>query len=80
MHTLLVLIIQNHAVVQSTFDNPCVPQDNAFFSGFVPTSDSTTASRTTFTITVKDTKPIWYYCPQTVGDHCQNGMVGAINA
>ena len=77
---LPVLIIQNHAVVQSTFDKPCVPQDGAFFSGFVPTQDNTTAARTTFTITVNDTKPIWFYCPQTNGDHCQKGMVGAINA
>src|ERR1019366_1634481 len=34
----------------------------------------------TFTIIVNDTKPIWIYCGQTVGNHCQSGMVAAINA
>ena len=32
----------------------------------------------TFTIKVKNTKPIWFYCSQ--GKHCQSGMVGVINA
>lgn len=27
-----------------------------------------------------DEKPIWFYCSQTVGTHCQKGMVGSINA
>ncbi|KAK0715208.1 hypothetical protein B0H67DRAFT_488705 [Lasiosphaeris hirsuta] len=72
---------RNHAVVQSSFDKPCEPQaGNAFFSGFTPTPSPDVASRTTFTITVNDTKPIWVYCPQTNGNHCQNGMVQSINA
>jgi hypothetical protein len=29
---------------------------------------------------VNDTKPIWFYCGQTKGNHCQMGMVGSINA
>jgi len=32
----------------------------------------------TYTIQINDTKPIWYYCSQ--GPHCQEGMVGVINA
>ena len=32
-----------------------------------------------FQIEVKDTKPFWFYCSQTVGNHCQNGMSGVIN-
>ncbi|KAK2592512.1 hypothetical protein QQS21_009787 [Conoideocrella luteorostrata] len=68
---------KNHTVTQSSFSNPCQPlQGGGFFSGFVPTTAS--PSETTFTIEVKDTKPIWFYCGQ--GNHCQSGMIGAINA
>ncbi|KAK8049900.1 Cupredoxin [Apiospora phragmitis] len=28
---------------------------------------------------VKDTKPIWFYCPQPTGAHCTNGMSCVIN-
>ncbi|KAH7080932.1 Cupredoxin [Paraphoma chrysanthemicola] len=78
---------KNHSVVQSTFDQPCVPIQNvmanktdAFFSGFMPTNASlgATANVLTYTIRVKDTKPVWFYCSQ--GKHCQAGMVGAVNA
>jgi plastocyanin len=69
---------KNHTVTQSSFADPCHPLANGFFSDFVPTTE--TPSSTTFTITVKDSKPIWFYCSQTVGSHCQKGMVGAINA
>jgi len=69
---------KNHTVTQSSFADPCHPLDGGFFSGFVPTKESPPG--TSFTIVVKDTKPIWYYCGQTTGNHCQAGMVGAINA
>jgi len=69
---------KNHTVTQSSFANPCHPLDGGFFSGFVPTKDS--PSGTSFTVIVNDTKPIWFYCGQTTGNHCQAGMVGAINA
>lgn len=71
---------KNHSVTQSSFAEPCKPLAGGFFSGFVPTQDLTAASRTTFTITVNDTNPIWVYCAQTAGNHCQAGMVHAINA
>lgn len=79
-------IEQNHSVVQSTFDNPCVPiqnimsnKTNAFFSGFMPTAAAANTSQLlTYTIRVPDDKPIWFYCSQA--KHCQAGMVGAINA
>ncbi|KAG4431676.1 hypothetical protein IFR05_012842 [Cadophora sp. M221] len=67
---------KNHTVTQSSFKDPCHPLENGFFSSFVPTANSPSGS--TFTITVKDTKPIWLYCGQ--GNHCQTGMVAAINA
>jgi len=70
---------KNHTVTQSSFKDPCHPlSGGGFFSGFVPTGDS--PSSTTFTITVQNKSPIWFYCSQTVGTHCQKGMVGAINA
>jgi hypothetical protein len=31
----------------------------------------------TFTITINNTTPLWFYCAQA--KHCQNGMVMAIN-
>ncbi|TVY89662.1 putative GPI-anchored cupredoxin [Lachnellula willkommii] len=69
---------KNHTVTQSSFADPCHPLAGGFFSGFVPTTATTLGS--TFTITVKDTKPVWIYCSQTEGNHCQAGMVAAINA
>ncbi|KAK0661634.1 hypothetical protein QBC41DRAFT_260975 [Cercophora samala] len=70
---------KNHSVAQSSFDKPCQPLDRAIFSGFVPNDSQDVASRTTFTITVQDDKPVWLYCSQPTGDHCQKGMVHAIN-
>lgn len=78
---------QNHSLVQSNFANPCIPIQNiqpnvtdAFFSGFMPNNSTfgSTSNVPTYTIRVKDTKPIWFYCSQA--KHCQAGMVGAINA
>ncbi|CZR66884.1 uncharacterized protein PAC_16785 [Phialocephala subalpina] len=68
---------KNHSVTQSSFAKPCQPLANGFFSTFQPT---TSESANTFTILVNDTKPIWLYCGQTTGNHCQSGMVAAINA
>ncbi|KAK4176954.1 hypothetical protein QBC36DRAFT_372790 [Triangularia setosa] len=70
---------KNHSVAQSSFDKPCQPIDGAIFSGFVPNDSQDVASRTTFTIVVEDDRPIWLYCSQSTGDHCQKGMVHAIN-
>jgi hypothetical protein len=64
-------------VTQSSFANPCHPLANGFFSTFIPT---TVESNKTFTLLVNDTKPIWIYCAQTTLNHCQSGMVAAINA
>lgn len=69
---------RNHTVSQSSFDVPCQPLDGGFSSGFVATTQS--ASDAVFQITIKDTKPIWFYCGQVNGNHCQSGMVGSINA
>jgi len=69
-----------HTVTQSSFDKPCEPLGGptSIFSGF---NFNTTAGEApnVFTFTVQDTKPIWYYCSQTAGTHCQKGMSGVIN-
>ncbi|KFY02320.1 hypothetical protein O988_02212 [Pseudogymnoascus sp. VKM F-3808] len=76
-----------HSVAQAAFDKPCEPSsDTAFFSGGVTTQALTSGKyrrqdasidMKIFTITVNDTKPIWYYCG--FPGHCQGGMVGVIN-
>ncbi|EWC46422.1 hypothetical protein DRE_04365 [Drechslerella stenobrocha 248] len=69
---------RNHSVVQSNFANPCVPNGpDAFFSGFFPTESG--QNEEVFTIKIWHKNPIWFYCSQTVGDHCQMGMSGVIN-
>lgn len=69
---------KNHSIAQSSFDKPCQPQDNKSFSGgFFPVAEG--QSKEVFQVVVEDTKPIWYYCAQNVGRHCQSGMVGVIN-
>jgi plastocyanin len=74
---------KNHSIVQAAFSNPCTPINNVqsnvtgFFSGFMPTA-ATDSSMPVWTLQINNTSPIWFYCSQ--GDHCQSGMVGAINA
>jgi plastocyanin len=74
----------NHSVVEASFANPCVPKDaTSFYSGFFPVSKgadgSVRQSDEVFQIEVKDDKPIWFYCAQDKGRHCQSGMVGVVN-
>jgi len=64
-----------HSVAESSFDSPCAPLANGFYSGYLDSNSG--ESETTFVVTVNDTNPIWFYCSQ--GNHCQNGMVGVIN-
>ena len=86
---------KNHSVVQSSFDAPCKPLAGGFNSGFVPTAEGMSVSsisspenrgisadiqkNKSFTITVNDANPIWIYCSQTEGSHCQMGMAMVIN-
>jgi len=63
-----------HSVVSSTFDSPCVPAPDAFFSGYQK-ADST--GDTTFVVNVTSTDPIWFYC--SLASHCQEGMAGVVN-
>ncbi|KAK4168248.1 hypothetical protein QBC43DRAFT_366723 [Cladorrhinum sp. PSN259] len=73
----------NHSVVESSFAKPCQPKDHSsFYSGFfpVPAGGSKKQSDEVFQIEVRDDgKPIWFYCAQNNGRHCQSGMTGVIN-
>jgi plastocyanin len=71
---------KNHTVVQSSFDKPCEPlaDGSGVFSGF-NFATSQGEAPDVFTFTVRNKEPFWYYCSQTVGGHCQNGMSGVIN-
>ena len=70
----------NHSVAQSSFGNPCQPlaDGSGFFPGF-EFAVTEGESKNVFQIVVESHRPIWYYCPQTTGNHCQRGMVGVIN-
>lgn len=72
---------RNHSVAQSSFGEPCVPDASlgaaSFFSGFQPVAQGQAPN--VFQLVVADDKPIWYYCAQTNGNHCQNGMAGVVN-
>ncbi|KAN0129615.1 Cupredoxin [Lactarius tabidus] len=67
---------RNHTVTQSNFTAPCLSLEGGVDSGFEPVSSNTTEV-VSFTITVNDTNPSWWYCRQM--GHCKAGMVFAIN-
>ena len=85
---------KNHTVTQSTLQSPCVQAADGFDSGLyvfvsvmceslsdlicsVPVPDNQTSDFTVAQFTVPDTNPVWVYCRQA--NHCQQGMVFAIN-
>jgi len=68
---------KNHTATQSSLDSPCVPLANGFDSGFVPVADGVTSGFPVAEFTVVNSNPIWVYCRQS--NHCQQGMVFAIN-
>jgi len=74
-----VFLSKNHSVYQSSFTDPCTPVAGGFKADFFPiTSDE--VSFPTITLQVNESTPTWFYCPQTNPvDHCQMGMVGAVN-
>ncbi|KAL6707422.1 hypothetical protein ACN47E_004201 [Coniothyrium glycines] len=71
---------KNHTFVQSSFEKPCEPLagGKGIFSGFNFRTDAGEAD-SVFSFMVQDRNPLWYYCSQTLGDHCQKGMSGVIN-
>lgn len=73
---------KNHTATQSSFANPCGKKEGGFNSGFQPVAANQKDDFPTYSITVKDTEPIWMYCAQalnTANSHCGKGMVFAIN-
>lgn len=74
---------KNHSVAQSSFGAPCKPLADStgtpgFFSGFnFAVAEGQSAN--VFQVVVEDKTPIWFYCSQTNGNHCQNGMTGVVN-
>ncbi|RGP80604.1 extracellular serine-rich [Fusarium longipes] len=74
----------NHTVTQSTFDDPCMPIGNVnssiegVYSGYMPVEASMSKGMIpTYTITIKDKKPMWLFCSKA--QHCQGGMSMVIN-
>ncbi|KAF8912060.1 hypothetical protein CPB84DRAFT_1761171 [Gymnopilus junonius] len=75
---------KNHSVTQSTFPSPCTRMTTPALgvdSGFMPVA-SGAASLPQWSITVNNAStPLWFFCAQTTpADHCQKGMVFAVNA
>ncbi|KAH6892834.1 Cupredoxin, partial [Coprinopsis sp. MPI-PUGE-AT-0042] len=69
---------KSHTATQSTFDAPCVAAPEGFTSSVV-TTDVAASTVHQFSLPADyDGAPRWFYCG--VGQHCQNGMVFAINA
>ncbi|KIP05985.1 hypothetical protein PHLGIDRAFT_107475 [Phlebiopsis gigantea 11061_1 CR5-6] len=67
----------NHSATQSSFENPCVAALGGFDSGFMPVAEGTNVSFPASPLNVTTTEPVWVYCRQA--NHCQQGMVFAIN-
>lgn len=73
---------KNHTATQSSFAAPCSPLEGGLNSGFMPVAANVTDNFPTWTVTVKDTKPLWFFCEQaanTAASHCGKGMVFAVN-
>lgn len=68
---------KNHTVTQSTFEKPCEHLESGFDTGFIPVSDSEQTNFPIAQLNIHDKSPIWVYCRQ--GNHCQRGMVFAVN-
>jgi plastocyanin len=69
-----------HSVTQSSFADPCGPKPGGLDSGLMPVAVNQTDNFPTYTVTVPDKQPMWFYCKQTnPALHCGKGMVFAIN-
>ncbi|KAF8163188.1 hypothetical protein B0H34DRAFT_764538 [Crassisporium funariophilum] len=68
---------KNHTATQSTLEAPCLPAPGGFDSGFVPVPDTLTSGFPVAELKIDSTNPVWVYCRQ--GNHCQQGMVFAVN-
>ncbi|KAF8201646.1 Cupredoxin [Pholiota molesta] len=68
---------KNHTATQSSFNAPCVPLPGGFDSGFQPVPDTQTSNFNAAELAITDTNPVWVFCRQA--NHCQQGMVFAVN-
>ncbi|TVY15895.1 putative GPI-anchored cupredoxin [Lachnellula arida] len=70
----------NHTVTQSTLQKPCEPLKGGFDTGFTHFNDQNrTGVLPPVDFTVSVSTPLWFYCAQPKGTHCQKGMVLGIN-
>jgi len=74
----------NHSVVRAEYQFPCIPYEDTglgkigFFSGFEPVIAIIPGKMPTWSVTINDTNPVFYYC--SAPDSCiSHGMVGVIN-
>jgi len=74
----------NHSVVRAEYQFPCIPYDDTglgkigFFSGFQPVIAIIPGKMPTWSVTINDTNPVFYYC--SAPDSCiGHGMIGVIN-
>jgi len=67
---------KNHTLTQSTFASPCAAMAGGVDSGFMPVA-ATATTFPVFSFKVNEVTPLWFYCAQA--NHCQSGMVMAIN-
>jgi len=68
---------KNHTATQSTFANPCAQAPGGFHSGYFLVATDVTEGFPVAVLNVATTDPVWVYCAQ--GNHCQAGMVFAVN-
>ena len=66
----------NHTLTQSSFDKPCT-YNGGIDSRFHQFNPKNISGRFIKSITVKESRPMWFYCKQ--GNHCLQGMVFGIN-
>ncbi|KAJ5772310.1 hypothetical protein N7520_002839, partial [Penicillium odoratum] len=74
----------NHSVAKADYLAPCVPASSGeFWSGefnsFTEDNGELVGPAPTWSITVNDTEPTFFYCT-ALGSCLKNGMVGSINA
>ncbi|KIW00758.1 uncharacterized protein PV09_07739 [Verruconis gallopava] len=75
-----IWVAGNHTVTSGGGSSSAACQPSGKFnSGFLIGTAGKTTGQPTFSLTVKDTNPITFYCAQNQNDHCQASMVGAIN-
>jgi len=67
-----------HSIVQSSFDQPCVPLVNGTGISSGPFTTTTTGyNPNVFVVQINDTNPVWLYC--AFPGHCLAGMAAVIN-